>query len=116
VLGDLPRDAWNIRGAPREDVGIGSDEIDEHHFLFRVEGGTDPQHLALGGSRVEGTSLVCSAASKLPHAWQWSRGLVDHDWTCSPMVGRSSGTLPTRVQILVLAPFPGFPGFTDVMC
>jgi hypothetical protein len=30
------------------------------------------------------------------------------DWTCSPMVERSSGTLPTRVQILVLAPFPGF--------
>jgi hypothetical protein len=24
------------------------------------------------------------------------------------MVGQSSGTLPTRVQILVLAPFPGF--------
>jgi hypothetical protein len=24
------------------------------------------------------------------------------------MVGRSSGTLPTRVQILVFAPFPGF--------
>jgi hypothetical protein len=29
------------------------------------------------------------------------------DWACSPMVGRSSGTLPTRVQIMVLAPFPG---------
>ncbi|CAN6196470.1 unnamed protein product [Urochloa humidicola] len=30
----------------------------------------------------------------------------------SPMVGRSSGTLPIRVQILVLAPFLGFlPGF-----
>jgi hypothetical protein len=26
----------------------------------------------------------------------------------SQMVGRSSGTLPTRVQILVLAPFPEF--------
>ena len=34
---------------------------------------------------------------------------------CSPMVGRSSGTLPTRVQILVLASFPGiFLGFTGV--
>jgi hypothetical protein len=31
------------------------------------------------------------------------------------MVGRSNGTLPTRVQILVLAPFPGFiPGFSVV--
>jgi hypothetical protein len=38
VLSDLPRDAWHIRGAPREDVGIGAEEVDEHHFLFRVEG------------------------------------------------------------------------------
>jgi hypothetical protein len=30
------------------------------------------------------------------------------DWVCSPMVGRSSETLPTRVQILVLAHFSGF--------
>jgi hypothetical protein len=30
------------------------EEVDEHHFLFRVEGGTDPQRLALGGGRVEG--------------------------------------------------------------
>jgi hypothetical protein len=27
------------------------------------------------------------------------------EWACSPMVGRSSGMLPTRVQILVLAHF-----------
>jgi hypothetical protein len=38
------------------------------------------------------------------------------DWACSPMVGRSSETLPTRVQILVLAPFHGFIlGFSSVM-
>jgi hypothetical protein len=54
VLGDLPRNAWHIRGAPRKDVSVGAEEVDEHHFLFRIEGGTDPQHLALGGSRVEG--------------------------------------------------------------
>jgi hypothetical protein len=30
------------------------------------------------------------------------------DWVCSPMVGQFSGTLPARVQIMVLAPFPGF--------
>jgi hypothetical protein len=29
-------------------------------------------------------------------------------WACNPMVGRSSGTLPTTVQILVLKPFPEF--------
>jgi hypothetical protein len=33
---------------------------------------------------------------------------ITRGWTCSPMVGRSSGTLPTTVQILVLAHFPGF--------
>jgi hypothetical protein len=39
------------------------------------------------------------------------------EWACSPMVGRSSETLLTRIQILVLAPFPGFiPGFSGVMC
>jgi hypothetical protein len=48
VLDDLPRDAWHIRGAPREDAGVGAEEVDEHHFLFWVEGGADPQRLALG--------------------------------------------------------------------
>jgi hypothetical protein len=54
VLGDLPRNVWHVRGAPRKDVGVGAKEVDEHHFLFRVEGGTNPQRLALGGSRDEG--------------------------------------------------------------
>jgi hypothetical protein len=57
VLSDLPRDSWHIRGAPREDVGVGAEKVDEHHFLFWVEGGTDPQCLAVGGSRVEGHLL-----------------------------------------------------------
>jgi hypothetical protein len=57
VLSDLPRDAWHIRGAPREDVGVGAEKVNEHHFLFRVEGRTDPQRLALRGSRVEGYLL-----------------------------------------------------------
>jgi hypothetical protein len=33
------------------------EKVDEHHFLFPVEGGTDPQCLALRGSRVEGHLL-----------------------------------------------------------
>jgi hypothetical protein len=38
------------------------------------------------------------------------------EWACTPMVGRSGGTLPTRVQILVLAPFPEFiPRYSDDM-
>jgi hypothetical protein len=38
------------------------EKVDEHHFLFRVEGGGDPQCLALGGSRVEG-HLLCLLSS-----------------------------------------------------
>ena len=42
-------------------------------------------------------------------------GDVPSELACSLMVGRSSGTLLTRVQILVLASFPGiFLGFTGV--
>jgi hypothetical protein len=34
----------------------------------------------------------------------------------SPMIGRSSGTLPTRIQILMIAPFHRiFSGSTDVI-
>ena len=41
VLGDLPRYARHVRGASREDVCIGAEKVDEHHFLFAVEGGAD---------------------------------------------------------------------------
>jgi hypothetical protein len=65
VLGDLPKDPWHVRGAPRKDVGVGAKKVDEHHFLFWVEGGTDPQRLALGGSRVEG-HLVTTPLEIIP--------------------------------------------------
>ena len=57
VLGDLPRDARHVQGAPRKDVGVGAEEVDEHHFLFAVEGSADLQRLAVGGLRVEGGVL-----------------------------------------------------------
>ena len=41
VLGDLPRYARHVRGAPRKDVCVGAEEVDEHHFLFAVEGDAD---------------------------------------------------------------------------
>ena len=44
VLGDLPRYARHVRGAPREDVCVGAEKFDEHYFLFAVEGGADLQH------------------------------------------------------------------------
>ena len=48
VLGDFPRYARHIRGAPRKDIYVGAEEIDEHHFLFVVEGGADLQCLVVG--------------------------------------------------------------------
>ena len=57
VLDDLPRYARHIRGAPREDVSVGAEKIDEHHFLFAVEGGAVLQRLVVGVVRVEGHLL-----------------------------------------------------------
>ena len=57
VFGDLPRDARHGRGAPREYVRVGAEEVDEHHFLFAAEGGADLQRLAIGGLRVEEDAL-----------------------------------------------------------
>ena len=57
VLGDLPRYARHVRGAPREDVRVGAEKVDEHHFLFAVEGGADLQRLVVGVIRVEGHLL-----------------------------------------------------------
>jgi hypothetical protein len=71
----------------------------------------------------------CSTKEQL-HSWSWALSLImrnvfgrnnsssfgNKKYDCSPMVGRSSRTLTTRVQILVLAHFPGFiPGFSGVM-
>jgi hypothetical protein len=54
VLGELPRYARRVRGAPRKDVCIGAEKVDEHHFLFAVEGGADLQRLVIRVIRVEG--------------------------------------------------------------
>ena len=57
VLGDLPRYARHVRGAPREDVCVGAEKVDKHHFLFAAEGVADPQCLAIGMAWVEGHLL-----------------------------------------------------------
>ena len=57
VLGDLPRYARHVRGAPRKDVCVGAEKVDEHHFLFAVEGGADLQRLVAGVIRVKGHLL-----------------------------------------------------------
>jgi hypothetical protein len=41
VLDDFPRYAWHIRGTPRKDVDVCAEKVDEHCFLFGIEGGAD---------------------------------------------------------------------------
>ena len=43
VLGDLPWYAWHIRGTPREYIGIRTEKVDEHGFLFAIEGQRHPR-------------------------------------------------------------------------
>jgi hypothetical protein len=50
VLSDFPQNAQYVCETPRKDV-------DEQHFLFRVEGGADPHRLALRDAGVEGYDL-----------------------------------------------------------
>ena len=57
VLGNLPRYARHVRGAPRKDVCVGAEKIDEHHSLFAAEGVADPQRLAVIMAWVEGHPL-----------------------------------------------------------
>src|SRR6185437_12213588 len=53
VLGDLPRYAKHIRGALCENVSVGAEKIDEHHFPLAVEGGADLQRLVVVLARVK---------------------------------------------------------------
>jgi hypothetical protein len=41
VLGDLPRNAWHVRGLPCEGITIGKQEVNEHAFLFGQKLGLD---------------------------------------------------------------------------
>ena len=57
VLSDLPQYDSHVRGAPRKDVCVGAEKVDEHHFLFAVEGGVDLQRLVVVVARVKGHLL-----------------------------------------------------------
>ena len=48
MLGDFPWNAWHVRGFPHKDVSVGTEEADEHAFLFRGKCGTDAHCFALG--------------------------------------------------------------------
>ena len=57
MLDDLPRYARHVRGTPCEHIGIRTKKVDEHDFLFAVEGGADPQCLAVGAVGVDRDEL-----------------------------------------------------------
>jgi hypothetical protein len=57
LLGDLPWYVQHVRGTPHKYLGIRVEKVDEHHFLFGLELGADPQRLLTGAARVEGDSL-----------------------------------------------------------
>ena len=48
MLGDLPRDAWHIRGFPRKDVFVVAEEVNERALLFGGEHGTNAYRFTLG--------------------------------------------------------------------
>ena len=57
MLDDLLRYARHVRGTPCEHIGIRAEKVDEHGFLFAVEGGTDPQRSAVGAVGVDRDEL-----------------------------------------------------------
>ena len=52
MLSDFPRNARYVRGSPRKDVSIGTEEVDERGFLFGGKRGANAHHFALGVARV----------------------------------------------------------------
>jgi hypothetical protein len=49
MLGDFPGYARHIQGSPCKYVDIRAEKVDEHCFLFRIEGGADIQCLFCPG-------------------------------------------------------------------
>jgi hypothetical protein len=53
MLGDLPQNVWHIRRLTCEGIAIGTQEVNEHAFLFGRELGPHPHGLG----RVVGVNL-----------------------------------------------------------
>ena len=66
MRGDLPRNAWHIRGFPRKDVFVAAEEVDERAFLFEGKCGTNTYHFALGAAGIHEDFLDPSADSNDP--------------------------------------------------
>jgi hypothetical protein len=53
MLDDIPRDSRHVRGTPCKYVTVHAEKVDEHGFLFGVEGGADAHHHAIRAAGVE---------------------------------------------------------------
>jgi hypothetical protein len=61
VLGDIPRYAGLVRRTPLKHLGVCTEKVDEHCFLFGVELGADPDLLAgvVAGVERDGCNRLC---------------------------------------------------------
>ena len=66
MLGDLPWDAWHIRGFPRKDVFVIAKEVDECAFLFGGERSTNAYPFSLGATGVHEDLLGALCRFKRP--------------------------------------------------
>ena len=74
MLGDIPQNAWHVRGFPCKDVFVGTEEVDKHAFLFGGKRGANAHHFAFGATGSMRTSLAPSTGLKDP-AYHWWSGV-----------------------------------------
>jgi hypothetical protein len=74
VLGDIPRYARHVRGTPRKNLGVRTEKVDEHCFLFGVELGADPDLLGgvVAGVERDRLNRLCwlEVAGVALHIWR----------------------------------------------
>jgi hypothetical protein len=73
VLGDIPRYARHVQGTPCKNLGVRTEKVDEHCFLFGVELGAD---LDLLGGVVAGVER--DGLNRL--SWLEVAGVALHIW------------------------------------
>jgi hypothetical protein len=83
VLGDIPRYAGHVRGTPREDVGVCTEKVDEHCFLFGIELRADPDLLGgvVAGVERDGFNHL---------RWLEVAGVALHVWRLLERLSRSA--------------------------
>ena len=66
MLGDLPRNAWHIRGFPRKDAFVVVEEVDERAFLFGGKRGTNAYRFTPRAAGVHEDLLVALCRFERP--------------------------------------------------